>query len=62
MREPDGSVSRTIAIEDVNRLLEVGRMLLSVLSEEEIQQLASLLNNTYISVDQFAEIGNTGVS
>lgn len=62
MREPDGNENRTITIEDVNHLLEVGCMLLSVLSEEEVQQLTSLLNNTYTSVDQLAEMGNTGVS
>jgi hypothetical protein len=62
MKEPDSNEGRNITVEDVNRLLEVGRLLLSVLTEDEIQQLTTVLNNTYISIDQLAEIGNTGVS
>jgi Asp-tRNA(Asn)/Glu-tRNA(Gln) amidotransferase C subunit len=62
MREPDSNESRTVTIEDINRLLEVGRFLLSVLTEDETQQLTSVLNNICLSVDQLAEIGNTSVS
>jgi hypothetical protein len=32
-----------VTIEDVNRVLEVGRLLLSVLTEEEIEALQELL-------------------
>jgi hypothetical protein len=62
MKETDSNASRTITKEDVNRLLEVGRLLLSVLSEEEIQQLSSAQNEIQVTIDQYAEIGNTGVS
>jgi len=40
----------------------VGRLLLSVLTKEEIEQLASIQDKNFIPVDQFEEIGNTGVS
>jgi hypothetical protein len=44
-----------ITVEDVNRLLEVGRILFSVLTHEEIEELQKLLS------PQNA-IGNTGDS
>lgn len=60
----------TVTIEEVNRVLEVGRLLLSVLTPEELEQLQQLLNNQ--SIDSLfntttastadAEIGNTGVT
>jgi len=44
-----------VTIEDVNRVLEVGRMLFSVLTEEEIEALTKLLAPK-------EEIGNTSDS
>jgi len=41
--------------EDLDRILEVGRILMSVLTEEELTQLQALLS-------QDAKIGNTGVT
>ena len=62
MKEPDRNSNQNITKEEVNRLLEVGRLLLSVLTKEEIEQLASIQDKNFIPVDQFEEIGNTGVS
>lgn len=36
-----------VTVEEVNRLLEVGRLLRSVLTEEELSELAALLNGEY---------------
>ena len=52
------STTSEVTIEDVNRVLEVGRMLLSVLSEEEIEVIQELL----IRDESKNEIGNTGVT
>ena len=48
----------SLTVEDVNRVLEVGRMLLSVLTEEEIEELQEILSRKI--ADQ--NIGNTGVT
>jgi hypothetical protein len=47
-----------ITVEDVNRLLEVGRILASVLTKEELEQLQENLSRQ----SAILEIGNTGVS
>ena len=47
-----------ITVEEVNRVLEVGRLLLSVLSEEEIEAIQELL----IRDGSKNEIGNAGVT
>ena len=47
-----------VTIEDVNRLFEVGRMLLSVLTEEEIEELQEILSRQKSG----EEIGNAGVT
>ena len=47
-----------VTIEEVNRVIEVGRLLLSVLSEEEIEVIQELL----IRDESKNEIGNTGVT
>jgi hypothetical protein len=47
----------SVTVEDVQRVLEVGRLLLSVLTEEEIQALKRIL----IGVSE-ERIGNTGVT
>ena len=46
---------KQITVEDVNRLLEIGRLLFSVLTPEEIEELQNLLSPR-------KEIGNTGDS
>lgn len=54
-----------VTIEDVNRLLEVGRLLFPVLSSNEIEQLQAILlldrPQETLSIDQ-SDIGNTGVT
>ena len=47
-----------VTIEEVNRVLEVGRMLLSVLTEEEIEELQEILSIQKTE----EEIGNTRVT
>ena len=48
-----------VTIEDVNRVLEVGRLLLSVLTPEEIEEFQALLIGEPLTE---LEIGNTGVT
>jgi len=48
----------SITIEEVNRVLEIGRLLLSVLTPEELNQLEQILNGQPSGLD----IGNTGVT
>lgn len=45
-----------VTIEEVNRVLEVGRLLLSVLTEEEVEELKQLLTKPE------EELGNAGVT
>ena len=52
------SIKPKVTIEDVNRVLEVGRLLFSVLTEEEKAELFQLLNP---SSDE-SEIRNAGVT
>jgi hypothetical protein len=47
----------SITIKEVNRILEIGRLLLSVLTTEELNQLQQLLSGQISDT----EIGNTGV-
>jgi hypothetical protein len=56
-----------VTVEEVKRVLEVGRLLLSVLTPkelEELQSLGGLFLSKPIPVDQSytSEIGNTGVT
>jgi Asp-tRNA(Asn)/Glu-tRNA(Gln) amidotransferase C subunit len=54
--ETTGDATREqITIEDVQRILDVGRLLFSVLTPEEIEQMQSQLQ-------LLIEIGNTGDS
>lgn len=46
-----------VMIEEVNRVLEVGCLLLSVLTEEELEELRIALNGALRN-----EIGNAGVT
>lgn len=50
--------SVSVTIQEVNRVLEVGRLLFSVLTPEEIEELHKLLS----SQTDNQEIGNTGVT
>lgn len=50
--------TQTITVEDVNRLLEIGRLLFSVLTPEEIEALQAEFAKYCAS----EEIGNTGDS
>jgi hypothetical protein len=47
-----------VTIDEVNRVLEVGRLLFSVLTEEEIAELQRILN----SPSDEGELGNAGVT
>lgn len=47
-----------VTVEEVNRLLDVGRLLLSVLTPDELRQLKEELSN----VGTQSELGNTGVT
>lgn len=65
MNEKRNSDNR-VTQEDVNRILEVGRLLLSVLTPEEIEELTRLSGNKihYAAardVNQ-VQISNTGIS
>lgn len=60
----------TVSVEEVNRILDVGRLLLATLSPEELERLQEKLSssdkNRSYSVSLLfqcdSEIGNTGVS
>jgi len=47
-----------VTIEEVNRVLEVGRLLFSVLTEEEITELQRILNGPSNEI----EIGNASIT
>ena len=51
-------IETQVTIEEVNRVLEVGRLLFSVLTEEEIAELQRILNGP----SDENEIGNAGVT
>jgi len=55
-----------ITVEEVNRILEVGQLLLSVLSEDELMELSQLLGNKgmseLIDITKEANLGNISVS
>jgi len=48
-------IDKQVTVEDVNRLLEVGRLLFSVLTPEEIEELQELLSPK-------KQLGNAGDS
>ena len=52
------STKPQVTIEEVNRVLEVGRLLFSVLTEEEKEELIRLLSTP----SSKNEIGNAGVT
>jgi hypothetical protein len=47
-----------VTVDEVNRVLEVGRLLFSVLTEKEIAELQRLLNGQ----SEEGELGNAGVT
>lgn len=47
-----------VTVEEVNRVLEVGRLLFSVLTDDEKAELARILN----SQSDETELGNAGVT
>ncbi len=54
-----------VTLEDIKRVLEVGRLLLSVLTPEELEELRAfnaLRSSSSISPEQPSEIGNTSVT
>ena len=62
MEQQRNDVHQVVTIEEVNRLLDLGRILLSILTEEEIEQFNAILAEDRIPQKQLAEIGNTGVT
>ena len=52
-----------VTIEEVNRVLEVGSLLRSVLTEEELEELQSMLSETKdLQSQEEQQIGNAGVT
>ena len=64
--ECNEELNHKVTLEDVNRVIEVGQLLLSVLTEEELKELNQLLGQTPIKVligkSSKAYIGNSGIS
>ena len=58
----------TVTVDEVNRVLEVGRILLAVLTPEELDQLRQIMSSQVVdklnanSLLSKAESGNTGVT
>ena len=57
----DSSTKLNVTLQDVNRILEVGQLLLTVLVEEEIRDLQVLLQSEN-QLEMASEIGNAGVT
>ena len=57
----DSSTKLNITLQDVNRVLEAGQLLLSVLTEEELKDL-KFLSQTENQLEMDSEIGNAGVT
>ena len=54
-----------VTVEEVNRVLEIGRLLLSVLTQDELEELQALLGGEPFPFPEnniTSEIGNTGVT
>jgi len=57
-----------MTVEDVKRVLEVGRILLAVLTPQELDQLQQIMSSQMVdelnisSLYSEAELGNTGVT
>ena len=57
----DSSTKLNVTLQDVNRVLEAGQLLLSVLTEEELKDLR-VLSQTENQLEIDSEIGNAGVT
>jgi len=57
----DSSTKLIVTLQDVNRVLEVGQLFLTVLTEEEIKDLRVLLL-TKDQLEMDSKIGNAGVT
>jgi len=57
----DSSTKLNVTLQDVNRVLEAGQLLLSVLTEEELKDL-KFLSQTENQLEMDSEIGNAGVT
>ena len=57
----DSSTKLNVTLQEVNRILEVGQLLLSVLTEEELKDL-KFLSQTENQLEMDSEIGNAGVT
>ena len=56
-------LDRTVDLQDVKRLLELGKMLISILTEEELKILEGTIMHGPSQVSSSPQkIGNTGVS
>jgi hypothetical protein len=56
--KPEAIIKKEISVEDVNRVLDIGRILFSVLTTEEIEELEICLSHTPV----VEKLGNTSVS
>ena len=65
---PADPIKPEVTVEDVKRVLEVGRILLAVLTPQELDQLQQIMSNQMVdeinisSLYSEAELGNTGVT
>lgn len=60
-------ISNSVTVEDVNRILEVGKLLLTVLTPEELASLQQLIDPGFQPIHEISrmpvvEISNTGVT
>jgi len=67
LNSPD-TIQPEVTVEDVKRVLEVGRILLAVLTPQELDQLQQIMSSQMVdelnisSLYSEAELGNTGVT
>jgi hypothetical protein len=58
------AIEHSVNLQDVNRLLELGKLLSSILTEEELKALHDVLMSDHAQkcLPSSEKIGNTGVS
>ena len=65
---PADPIKPEVTVDDVKRVLEVGRILLAVLTPQELDQLQQIMSSQMVdelnisSLFSEAELGNTGVT
>jgi hypothetical protein len=65
---PSNPIKPEVTDEDVKRVLEIGRILLAVLTPQELDQLQQIMSSQMVdelnisSLFSEAELGNTGVT